>query len=1271
MTLYPGGADQVQDTEEVSRTGRSATEQPAYRHLSTIKLDSMPLADFGNRIPNITAVIAFASVPTSPAIVMTEPPGLNPPGALSGADTSYMFYDPLRNRLVSLKDSTGGIFYANASGLDYQGTVSHETETKPGYGLDGFIYTQIEGGNRVPLLRIDIETDEIVSQVGTTSTVGITDDLAGFGNAGEWHVLTSTLSGIGQETVAVHLNTSFPAGGPPNGSIVSVNKVDDSMTIVHTLSTADGLVDGGTALQGTFIGDPDRSRFFIFQSDTSGNMYHLVKYEIDYGLGLTGAEFQGVTSSLVKSFTRGTFGTDDFGGTGNVAGWALNRRNGDLMLANGTSMLLYNPDTDQILATKDIGHLRGRNNYYTGGMFAFGQSVATAGTIYVIDTRSLATIKTLDLQDMGYTGIEPGVFHEESMVWDDRVGAVMFSRVDAGSTAITDERITKLFVNKVIGLGVGLDTVASALCTEYNGVKMAGLAPADFDVTTLAGDTVQGYTLNNKTTLKGAFQPLRDRFQFDIVQSDWKVKFPKRGGAPVLTIPEEFVGEFKRGRTERDSAPVVELRVQDTELPVKVNIRYKNKDADYDVDMEHDKRQRFPTPTMSSGNEVTLDIPLVDTPSGMRPIAQNWLWTMWNERRQFKTVVPWTYMELDPSDVFNMGVFGETVRMRMADEDIGLSFAMDITGVAEDTYTYASTIVAGFGKGRPENVIPSNLPTTPILMDAPLLDIADINISNRSNAYAAAGVIDSSWRGATFLRSPDDTDYASIGATSFEATTAKVKVAPPALVFENGNPVNRILEITDGGTMTITPQRQEGNWLSATELAMLNGANSFMMIYPSGVVQMAQYVDATANTDGTITLDRLLLGRLGTEDIAATAPPLSTQCVLLTNNVGATSVSDIMKLNIQFADLQLPFFYKAATIGTLEEDAFATIFTYTGRDLKPYTVTGIQAICDGTGGIGVSWLRRTRGPRQGEWLNFIESPPLNETIEQYEVTLSTPGAVDFITKIVNDLNTVSFTLAELTLGGATELLAKQPWPNRIGSGDTIDGTFEIAAAETPFADGGWVNTTGVNTWSYTAGTNGLTAGPVPGSETRVSPASVEYLIYAGTGASPVERHINNTIDLVSDLGLASDQIANATVLMNVWVSQGIDSGGGSPHGAIVTLQGMDSAEAVVDSTTTGYFETDLDDSGVVDGSWVSVGSIYDATNDPWPQRPVSLCLADGISKVSAQLTEFKGGTTGTTGRVGFDHLELQVVGLPADMTVKVSQVSASGLKSPIASRQVS
>ena len=76
-------------------------------------------------------------------------------------------------------------------------------------------------------------------------------------------------------------------------------------------------------------------------------------------------------------------------------------------------------------------------------------------------------------------------------------------------------------------------------------------------------------------------------------------------------------------------------------------------------------------------------------------------------------------------------------------------------------------------------------------------------------------------------------------------------------------------------------------------------------------------------------------------------------------------------------------FFKGVTVGTLIEDAPVISSTYTGRDIKPYSVAGIAA----SGAVGadltITWNRRTRGPLAAEWLDGTGVTPIGESIEQY------------------------------------------------------------------------------------------------------------------------------------------------------------------------------------------------------------------------------------------------------------------------------------------------
>lgn len=1006
ILFYPGGVTQSVDPEEESRHGTGNT--PAYRHLTRVKINNLALADFGNRIPNFTAEITYNPSNPNPFIALDEPAsGLDVPGSFGGGTITYMLINPFRDRVYALKgNSATGMWSATASTLEFRSQFGATGGlSRPTVGLDGFAYRQTGSANEGPLQKVETESGQIVATIGS-SGIGLVDDSDSFGNSGSWHQLSVNTPGIGQRSILLHMN----AFGTANGSLVAADEIEALGTgaIFHTTSTADGF----ETMSGFAIPDHDRGVLYVLTGADAGTTLQIMKVEFIFTLAAGGSIETTVKFTELRRFTRGDPG-DDFENSTLATGFAVDRPSGRLLISNGFDIVLYDPATDTILeARHDLGFTN-RNNYITGDVFAFANTSSGSGTIYIIDPRTLETLSSVDTSTISWPGgpSDPEI-HDESMVWEGSTQSMIFSRVDLGSSAPVDGRVLKLFINRVAGQGVGLDTVVSALCTSYQRLEMAGLETSDIDVSTLAGDVVQGYTINRRGSVRDALEPLRTRFFFDGVQSDWTIKFPKRGGSSVLTIPEEKVGKLRRGRDATDDPAIKEIRTQDVELPMRLSVRYRNKDIDYNTDVEHAKRHRNPLPTINSRSERTLDLPIVDTPTDIKQTAEKWLYTMWAERRQFKTIIPWDYLELDPTDVFNMGLFGETIEMRLGEVDVGQGWAMDVAGVAEDVTSFVSTIAGGPASGFNAPTIPSSLPTRLIFLDTPLLSIQDLQLTGISNAYTAFGAFEDGWPGATAYRSQDDVDFSPSATGNVEAAVARVRAVPGAWEYNQDSDFpNRFQEVVEGGTMTIGPVRRASAWASATELNVLNGANALAVITANGV-EIVQFQDATVNDDNTIVLDRLLRGRLGTEDVADVGGmAVGDEVVLLTDSTGAKEAASIAKQNLAISLLDTSLFYRGVTIGTLLEDAQSVSFAYTGRDLQPYSVVHLTAV-DTSGDLVVDWERRARGPFIGDSLSV--SPPLNETIEQYVVTLF--DGVDTLQRTVDDATTTTFTAAQLSAG---------------------------------------------------------------------------------------------------------------------------------------------------------------------------------------------------------------------------------------------------------------
>jgi hypothetical protein len=1255
-TFYPGGLTQVQDPEEVSRRGSDIS---AYRHLTTSKFDRMPLADYGNRIPNFTAEITYNSQVSTPVLGMVEPSSLNPPGSLSGADISYASYNPATNSYYSLKIGSTGTFAVTASDWVFRNYIGSSGFSSPCVGRDGFAYSQTGVSNSGPLQKVDIETGVQVATFGS-SGLDLPDDDDSFGNQGQWFQLNSVILGLGIGSMVVHLNGYSGVTTNGLGSVVDpgLMPLPSGFTtpVVHTFSTADGFHTESWQLA-TALPDHDRGRMFLFLPNTGNNTYDLWKVTPTYGIGLgdppVPIRLASVDITLVKQFSRGSIsGGDDFEGTTQIKGWAINQPNGDLILSNSGSIVLYNPDTDTVLANRATDGFQGRNNYYSGDIIAYGISDTFNGTIRVIDTRTLETIRDIRTDDIPWPSGDDGVMHEQSMVWDDRVQAVMFSRVDLASTAVTDERMLKVFVNRVSGLGVGLDSVVFALSTSYQRQVMAGLIASDLDVTTLAGDTVLGYTLTRKSTMKSALQPLRARWDFDGVQSDWIMKFPKRGASSVLTIPEEDVGELKRGRDQTDTPAVQETRMDDLALPMRLGVRYRDKDTDYQIAFEHDKRQLFPNPTMSSKTELTLDVPIVDQAQPMKRMAQQKLWTAWNERITYKTVVPWTYIKLDATDVFSMGVFGETAQLRMGEMDVGAGWAIEVVGIVEDTRQYSSTVAAGSASGHVGTTVPSSLPTRLFPFDAPILSLLDLNINSLSNAYMVVSAFDDGWPGSSVLKSQDDVDYSVTGTVNAEAAIGIVQTAPSAWNIVNGDFPNRWQETEDGGTLVITALRRADAWsTAANEEIVLAGANTLGIIRASDdQVEVLSFETAVVNSDLTITLTRLLRGRLGTEDIADLGITVGDRVVLLSGATNVKEASPIIRQALILSELDTALFFKGVTIGTLLEDATLVSHIYTGRDLKPYFPVHPTAAADGSGGLDVGWQRRARGPLAAEWLDGTGEVVFNESIEEYRVALSTISQDRFVVKTVTDARIVNFTKAEVDLGGTGGSFDEQIMPVRDGFTEP-DGDFGGATAP---LSGGWVEEDTAGPVSIVSSYTGISGPPA------ASGNSTFMAIDQHPGNDGTTGLIYYNLDIVDELGMDLNNILETTFTMNMWCAMHDD---GNPVPALQILLALyNDAGSNLGQVSTGVFSL-TSGHGFTDGNWGRIGTEQDGTEHS--SLPLQIVGVTGATKLRCRIQTRNAGTLFSTARFGIDVINISASGLAPGITVETEQRSETGLYSPV------
>lgn len=1011
--FYKGTETQLPDPliEAVEGVGNV----PAHRGLCYMVAERWPLADFGNRIPNITVELTMAALKNAPYTPLTLLPGVDVPGSATGADsTSHMYLNPFTDDLYMFK---GNPSRSSVSTMAMQVADDGDgalNDFGMRYCMNDKVYIQRGSSNFARIVELDpITLEETGFGIGGSSSLGNWGNPFNMPNGVWFGVLSVGLPEMGIPPVPVWVVSGNSILG--NGGFVVIYKEEATGNLVQdNYITGYDIGRGGPVIQ-----DFWNKRLFVCQeSDAKTDLYEVVSTLV---IGQFGPAVSPPTIRLVGTYSKGGV---DLAGTGDIRGWVVLPDEQALILSNGSSMVKVDMETGDVLARNlTVGH-QYEDGWTTTGIFAFNRGSSTSTDIYTIDTE---TLEVLETQSLALCNFPDGKLNNyNSGAYDPRNHSIIMSRVHPWTEpAPGSQRIVRILLGRATGQGADLADIVADLS------RRAGLADSEFDVTDLIGHEVLGYSVTRQAPIRSAIEPLMRGYLFEGAESDWQMKFVMRGHAPVMTIEEKYVG-----RLQTDAEPIKEVRTQEIELPERFYVRFSDKDQDYQQGTASDRRVSLPVPSQHSRNEVTLDLPIVGQATPMRQLAQRWLYLSWAERASIEAVVPWRYIRLDPTDVLEMEHRGELRRLRAASVEVGADLAISLRTTQEDARANDSDLQGAGSLGHVPQVIPSSLPTRLLALDLPTLTAAEASLGTFSRAYWAAAGYDSTWPGCVLFRSRDlGSSFEEISATSEEACWGTVvgTLPDPGTVYT----------WDDSSTITLRVARHIDRFTSATEEEVLNGANAIAVIRSDGLPEIIQFVTVTQLDAATVQLSRLLRGRRGTEPCAYGHGPAETFVLLEEGSIIAYQ----LPLELIGVTTQL----RATTLGTPLEDATPVFKAYTGQDLLPYSVAQVKSERDPvTGDLTLTWLRRTRfggGLRDG-----TGTVPLNETEERYEVEFYHMGQLVATKEVTSP--TCTLTKAEWLAAGKLA-----------GQAPLVNGDFELTT--------GWVLVNGWPSYVTTVSSPGL------------------------------------------------------------------------------------------------------------------------------------------------------------------------------------------------------
>jgi hypothetical protein len=985
--FYTGGETQLVDPAIEAEKG--VDQAPAFRGTVYIVFDDIPLRDFGNRLPNITAEIAYDAIAAKLSEASTD---------LANTQTTQW-----ANNVIGVDYSRGFVYAIDGSGSNPEDTFIRkfrlgdlqeidqrsglEALTQPvatrwrssGSGLcvmpSGHIIAGVNaagGGNQQPISVIDGNSLQETGRfgVGSSNTKYLSTGFA----------TTDQLTPISLFSITGRKDFVL-CGSTFNGGSAGVLEFNASgLGFIYSTDGPDGdktpLGKKVYAVCRGKIGENEGTGFYVTAQvfgAANSVTYDVHKISINTSAALNsvgGIEIEtGVRDEIIRSFSP----SDLFAGATN---W------------NQPPTIIYD-ETDDTLLLLGVRDSPTEERWFKidvdNGTVLWTASEATLSSVSVGDTR-FGNNSRLRGVTFGYIIGNNGfqlntvtgevLFNDDAPDYGNNAGVGGHGAYDSItetfiSPALGTENtpIVRFFFNRKTDTGISIGTIVKALSE-----KVGLFAATDLDTTNIDSETTPGYLIGRQSSARAAINPLSRVYFFDGFESDDKLKFILRGGASIRTITQPDLISL-----DKTNQVIKESRTQEVELPERISLLYLDKDNDYLQNAHNAKRIKSPFPAMNSDNELGLDFPGALTSTFAKQQAEKTLYTAWTERSQFQFKVPWTHLDLDPSDVITLSLDnGQSLRCRLVQSDIGVDYALEMVSIGEETQQFISTVLGDAGSGVPIQVIPLSFFVETILLDTPLFrDSDEVPSRGGNNLYAAMGSAqEGAFTSGTLYKSVDS------GASFSEEKSFVSEMNWGVTLNALGDPPNGFFQTDNTNTLTVSMVSGASGLQSVTQLQMLNGSNTCALLKINGEIEIIHFQNVTVNADGTVTLDTLLRGRRGTE-LMGTG-----------HTVGETFLFmepvDIELITLNLAERNVIRTYRGVGGGQIFENGNDQTLTSLHRALMPYHPSQHAMVDGASSSTDFSWLRRTR--IGGELQDLIGTVPLSEDTEEYELEIfDTPG----------------------------------------------------------------------------------------------------------------------------------------------------------------------------------------------------------------------------------------------------------------------------------------
>jgi hypothetical protein len=1040
INFYPGTEAQFPDPEIQSDKGVSAT--PAHRGLCYVVFNNLPLLDFGNRIPQVSVEVSFNTAAETTTTNVTETGTV-----LNNArDASRFVLMPQISKIYYSGSEDSGANGGQAGVIDIAtNDITNVAETfaptflswpesvkrgfARGFGIDHLYYwprkkrlyaigraPTLPSGSDLFFLRLNPRNANKILKV--SSDLSPSPAISGFATGG------SLIPGVapGAGVMAPNGNFLIPCLTSAT-AYVWAGTVDEgagSSGVVKLFSQPEPLpidqdrwvgtvYSGRGAASTSFSGSGAASHFWMLSFDTSDSVGRLFKIsivkEVSFGLGRRqNITFKVKTEEKSLTYTNGSgnsitleeptglvYDEDSknliiFGGTDTNSGqtWAVfdtitEAITGVVRVPSGSAQHLF-VDCEKTQISQQQGTFErevivgqeGANGFTeikVDSILLASASSDSATSAALIDGSFMPTEVNLG-DDLIPGSIERGYY---GALFDPGT-RTLYTFPSTGSSAIQRINLGRCSPDPVT-----LETVVDRIMTEGGLVK-----GTDYTLDAgFASASVDGYRLTRQMTVRSALEPSSFTYLYDVVESDFMLKFRSRSlNSVAATIPEDDLGVvIARGpRSSRGSRnqELLEARVQELEMPERVDVTYLDKDRDHQRGNQHARRQVAPNPTQFSRSNANVEVPIVMSASVAKAAAEQNLFATWESRNQYDWRLSRKHILLDGTDLIKIVRGTVTFTIRIINADIGEGFILPMKGVSDDVELYTTNPLGTFDAIGQSLVPPGS--TELFLADIPYLRDTDATLSGgQTGMYATLGSESAAWRGAALQTSLDGTTFVTSGALTQSNPWGYLDTALAALPDSASAPGDHACPIGTWDRVTTVDlfvANGAAEFESRPEVDVLGGQNA-ILVGDGDEVEVLQFATRTVVDSNTIRLSDLVRGRRGTEERAKAGHIAGTQFVLLDNFTAVT------RLHQPSSAVGSPLYVRATAIGQTIGGGTNEEAIFRGTDRKPLSPTKVR-VDTATGSaraastITLTWERRTRLGGEEDFLDGVTEIPVGE-----------------------------------------------------------------------------------------------------------------------------------------------------------------------------------------------------------------------------------------------------------------------------------------------------